>query len=228
MPVATTPGRDREHGRPQHRAARGHCLPRLVGACDPHPVLRGHDAGHGGHVRRPHALLHAAAWRTKGGPRAPTAKWARWPARWRLPPSSPCRSAFRSSSWSRASDTTVESLLGDPAFRAGLVMQGIAAVWSCAGLYRALADAYPGRVAAQAPVRPGDAALAGRAHRDVHRHRLPVRKLGAVRFRGSLCRDEHRHRHRSRQVPARVPGDAVDADPRPLPARPGKHQKRKR
>jgi hypothetical protein len=36
------------------------------------------------------------------------------------------------------SDTTVRSLLADEAFRAGLVMQAIAAVWSCAGLYRAL------------------------------------------------------------------------------------------
>ena len=35
-------------------------------------------------------------------------------------------------------DTTVRSLLADDAFRAGLVMQAIAAVWSCAGLYRAL------------------------------------------------------------------------------------------
>ena len=36
------------------------------------------------------------------------------------------------------SDTTVRSLFADEAFRAGLVMQAIAAVWSCAGLYRAL------------------------------------------------------------------------------------------
>jgi hypothetical protein len=35
-------------------------------------------------------------------------------------------------------DTTVRSLFADDAFRAGLVMQAIAAVWSCAGLYRAL------------------------------------------------------------------------------------------
>ena len=36
------------------------------------------------------------------------------------------------------SETTLASLAGDPAFRAGLVMQAIAAVWSGAGLYRAL------------------------------------------------------------------------------------------
>lgn len=36
------------------------------------------------------------------------------------------------------SDTTLASLLADEAFRAGLVMQAIAAVWSGAGLYRAL------------------------------------------------------------------------------------------
>ena len=35
-------------------------------------------------------------------------------------------------------DTTVGSLFADEAFRVGLVMQAIAAVWSCAGLYRAL------------------------------------------------------------------------------------------
>jgi len=36
------------------------------------------------------------------------------------------------------SQTTLASLFADDAFRAGLLMQGIAAVWSCAGLYRAL------------------------------------------------------------------------------------------
>lgn len=36
------------------------------------------------------------------------------------------------------SDTSLDSLFGDPAFRTGLLMQAIAAVWSCAGLYRAL------------------------------------------------------------------------------------------
>lgn len=36
------------------------------------------------------------------------------------------------------SDATLGSLLGDQAFRVGLLMQAIAAVWSGAGLYRAL------------------------------------------------------------------------------------------
>jgi hypothetical protein len=36
------------------------------------------------------------------------------------------------------SDTTLASLAADPAFRGGLVMQAIAAVWSGASLYRAL------------------------------------------------------------------------------------------
>lgn len=35
-------------------------------------------------------------------------------------------------------DTTLDSLWRDPAFRTGLVMQAIAAFWSCVGLYRAL------------------------------------------------------------------------------------------
>jgi hypothetical protein len=35
-------------------------------------------------------------------------------------------------------DTTLDSLAADPAFRGGLVMQAIAAVWSGAGLYSAL------------------------------------------------------------------------------------------
>jgi hypothetical protein len=37
-----------------------------------------------------------------------------------------------------STDTTFTSLAADPAFRAGLVMQAIAAIWSGAGLYRAL------------------------------------------------------------------------------------------
>jgi hypothetical protein len=41
------------------------------------------------------------------------------------------------------SGTTPGSLWGDEAFRAGLVMQAIAAVWSCAGLYRALRTRTP-------------------------------------------------------------------------------------
>lgn len=36
------------------------------------------------------------------------------------------------------SDVSVRALLVDPAFRAGLVLQGIAAFWSCNALYRAL------------------------------------------------------------------------------------------
>lgn len=40
-------------------------------------------------------------------------------------------------------DTTLSSLFADQAFRAGLVMQAIAAVWSGAGLYRALATHTP-------------------------------------------------------------------------------------
>jgi len=36
------------------------------------------------------------------------------------------------------SDATLGSLLGDQSFRIGLLMQAIAAVWSGAGLYRAL------------------------------------------------------------------------------------------
>ena len=36
------------------------------------------------------------------------------------------------------SDVAWRSLLADPAFRSGLVLQAIAAFWSCAGLYRAL------------------------------------------------------------------------------------------
>ena len=36
------------------------------------------------------------------------------------------------------SETSLASLFSDPQFRAGLLMQAIAAFWSCAGLYRAL------------------------------------------------------------------------------------------
>ncbi|MFO1303939.1 MAG: hypothetical protein U1F54_09420 [Burkholderiales bacterium] len=36
------------------------------------------------------------------------------------------------------SETTLDSLWRDPAFRTGLLMQAIAAFWSCVGLYRAL------------------------------------------------------------------------------------------
>ncbi|MFO1312499.1 MAG: DUF6498-containing protein [Burkholderiales bacterium] len=41
------------------------------------------------------------------------------------------------------SDTTLDSLWRDPAFRTGLLMQAIAAFWSCAGLYRALRSHTP-------------------------------------------------------------------------------------
>ncbi len=41
------------------------------------------------------------------------------------------------------SDTTLDSLWSDPSFRTGLLMQAIAAFWSCAGLYRALRTRSP-------------------------------------------------------------------------------------
>lgn len=42
-----------------------------------------------------------------------------------------------------ATDTTVQSLFADPAFRAGLLMQAIAATWSGVGLFRALRTQTP-------------------------------------------------------------------------------------
>lgn len=40
-------------------------------------------------------------------------------------------------------DTSLDSLFADPAFRTGLLMQAIAAAWSCAGLYQALRTRTP-------------------------------------------------------------------------------------
>jgi len=40
----------------------------------------------------------------------------------------------------------MRELLADPSFRVGLVLQAIAAFWSCAGLYRALRTQTPGQL----------------------------------------------------------------------------------
>jgi hypothetical protein len=126
------------------------------------------------------------------------------------------------------SETTVASLLADPAFRAGLATQAIAAVWSGAGLYRALATHTPDelrlkRQFALVMLRwlvvltvtyTGIAFVFGKWAPFVF-----VAVYAATSIVIDIAPDKF-----LRVLPA----DAVDADPRPVPARPGKHMKRKR
>jgi len=126
------------------------------------------------------------------------------------------------------SEVTVESLLGDPAFRAGLVMQAIAAVWSGAALYRALATHTPDELRlkrrfALVMLRwlvllmvtyTGVAFLFGNWAPFVF-----VAVYAATSIVIDIAPDKFLRA---------LPGDAVDADPPLLPARPRKHLDRKR
>ena len=127
-----------------------------------------------------------------------------------------------------ASETTVESLLADPAFRAGLVMQAIAAVWSCAGLYRALATHTPDELR-----------LKRRFALVMLRWlvMLMVTYTGIVFLFGNWAPLVFVAVYAATSIVIDIapdkflralPAGAVDADPRPLPARPGKHVNRKR